>query len=44
LSSELGNAFDDYDSQLLKNAVRVRKSMIENDVDTSKLDYWLNKQ
>ena len=42
-SPELGNAFDDYDAQLLKNAERVRKTMQANGVDTSKLDYWLNR-
>jgi hypothetical protein len=42
-SPELGDAFDDYDAQLLKNAERVRKSLQASGMDTSKLDYWINR-
>lgn len=42
-SPELGDAFDDYDAQLLKNAERVRKSLEASGMDTSELDYWINR-
>jgi len=42
-SPELGDAFDDYDAQLLKNAERVRKSLQASGMDTSELDYWINR-
>lgn len=42
-SPELGNAFDDYDAQLLKNADRVKQIMIKQGMDTSKLDYWADQ-
>jgi hypothetical protein len=34
---------DDYDAQIDKNAEIIRKKMIAAGLDTSKLDYWLNK-
>jgi hypothetical protein len=42
-SPDFGNAFDDYDAQIDKNAEIIRKKMIAAGLDTSKLDYWLNK-
>jgi hypothetical protein len=40
---ELGNAFDDYDAQLLKNADRVRQMMVKQGMDTSEMDYWADQ-
>jgi hypothetical protein len=40
---ELGNAFDDYDTQLLKNADRVRQMMVKQGMDTSEMDYWADQ-
>ncbi len=42
-SPDFGDAFDDYDAQLLKNAERVRKSLQAKGMDTSELDYWINR-
>ena len=42
-SPELGDAFDDYDAQLLKNAERLRKTLKSAGVDTSQMDYWVDQ-
>jgi hypothetical protein len=42
-SPELGNAFDEYDAQLLKNADRVKQMMVNKGMDTSKIDYWTDQ-
>ena len=42
-SPELANAFDDYDTQLLKNADRVKQMMIKQGMDTSEMDYWADQ-
>jgi hypothetical protein len=42
-SPDFGDAFDDYDAQLIKNAESLRKTLKRAKVDTSKMDYWLNE-
>jgi hypothetical protein len=42
-SPELGDAFEEYDAQLLKNAERLRKTLKNAGVDTSEMDYWINR-
>ncbi len=40
---DLGNAFEEYDNQLLKNAERLKQALKGTGVDTSKMDYWADQ-
>jgi glycine/serine hydroxymethyltransferase len=42
-SPELGDAFEEYDNQLLKNAERLKQALKGTGVDTSKMDYWADQ-
>jgi hypothetical protein len=42
-SPELGNAFDEYDKQLISNSDRLSKILKNAGVDTSEMDYWNDK-
>jgi hypothetical protein len=42
-SPELGDAFDEYDKQLVTNSERLRKVLKGSGIDTSKMDYWTDQ-
>jgi hypothetical protein len=42
-SPELGNAFDEYDKQLISNSDRLSKILKNAGVDTTEMDYWNDK-
>jgi hypothetical protein len=42
-SPELGDAFDEYDRQLIANSEKLRKVLKGSGVDTSKMDYWTDQ-
>ena len=42
-SPELGDAFDEYDRQLIANSERLKKVLKGSGVDTSKMDYWTDQ-
>ncbi len=42
-SLDFGDAFDDYDNQLIANSERLRKTLKRSGIDTSQMDYWTDQ-